>query len=275
MLAGECYNCLDPDLEAERQRTRKLLRLHNLAEAMPERRAILEQLLGQIGQNSSIEAPFYCSYGQNIHLGDHVFLNVLCTILDCNEVRVGDHVMIGPAVQIYTAAHVLEAEARNEGWEVAKPILIEDNVWIGGGAILLPGVRIGRGAVVGAGAVVSRSVPASTVVAGNPARVIREIEPQAAGRTQLEALQVRRSRLLEQDALGRTPLFYAAEQGLEEKVREMIFSFSGTGLSLARLKLIAIKDHSGLTAADVAEQNGHEEIASLLRSEQVRMEYYE
>ncbi len=84
--------------------------------------------------------------------------------------------MIGPAVQIYTAAHVLEAEARNQGWEVAKPIKIEDNVWIGGGAILLPGVRVGRNAVVGAGAVVTRNVPANTVVAGNPARVIREIE---------------------------------------------------------------------------------------------------
>jgi len=91
-------------------------------------------------------------------------------------VRIGDHVMVGPAVQIYTAAHTLEAETRIQGWEVAKPIAIEDNVWLGGGAILLPGVRIGRNAVVGAGAVVSRSVPANTIVAGNPARVIREID---------------------------------------------------------------------------------------------------
>jgi maltose O-acetyltransferase len=135
-------------------------------------------LLGQIGQNSVIEPPFYCSYGQNIHIGDHVFLNVLCTILDCNTVHIGHHVMIGPAVQIYTATHHLQAEARIQGWEVAKPIAIEDNVWIGGGAILLPGVRIGRNAVVGAGAVVTRSVPADTIVAGNPARVTREIEQQ-------------------------------------------------------------------------------------------------
>jgi maltose O-acetyltransferase len=178
MLAGERYNCLDPDLEAERQETKELLRLYNLTEAVPERQTILQQLLGQIGQNSIIESPFYCSYGQNIYVGDHVYLNVLCTILDCNEVHIGHRVMIGPVVQIYTAAHLLQAEARIRGWEVAKPIVIEDNVWLGGGAIVLPGVKIGRNAVVGAGAVFSRSVPANTVVAGNPAKVIREIEQQ-------------------------------------------------------------------------------------------------
>jgi maltose O-acetyltransferase len=176
MLAGDSYNCLDPDLEAERQKTKELLRLYNLTEAMPERQTILQQLLGQIGQDSIIEPPFYCSYGQNTHIGDHVYLNSLCTILDNNQVHIGHHVMIVPVVQIYTAAHHLLAETRIQGWEVAKPIVIEDNVWIGGGAILLPGVRIGRNAVVGAGAVVPRSVPANTVVAGNPARVIREIE---------------------------------------------------------------------------------------------------
>jgi len=176
MLAGETYNCLDPDLEAIRQKTKELMRLHNKTESMPERQAILEQLLGHIGQKSIIEPPFYCAYGQNTYIGDYVFLNHLCTILDCNEVRIGDHVMVGPAVQIYTAAHTLEAETRIQGWEIAKPIAIEDNVWLGGGAILLPGVRIGRNAVVGAGAVVSRSVPANAIVAGNPARVIREID---------------------------------------------------------------------------------------------------
>ena len=178
MLAGESYNCLDPELETERQKAKAFLHLYNLTEARPERQAILQQLLGQIGQNSTIEPPFYCSYGKNIHISDHVFLNVLCTILDCNEVQIGYHVMIGPAVQIYTAAHDLQAETRIQGWETAKPIVIEENVWIGGGAILLPGVRIGRNAVVGAGAVVSRSVPANTVVAGNPARVIREIKQE-------------------------------------------------------------------------------------------------
>jgi maltose O-acetyltransferase len=176
MLAGETYNCLDPDLEIERQRAKALLRRYNLTEDEPERQTILRQLLGEIGQDSIIWPPFYCVYGRNIHIGDHVFLNVMCTILDCNEVHIGNHVMIGPSVQIYTPAHHLQSEPRNQGLEVAKPIVIEDNVWIGGGAILLPGLTIGRNAVVGAGAVVSRNVPANTVVAGNPARVIREIE---------------------------------------------------------------------------------------------------
>jgi maltose O-acetyltransferase len=176
MLAGEIYNCLDPALTAERQKTKELLRLYNLTSAAPERQAILQQLLGHVGQNLIIEPPFYCAYGQNIHIGDHVYMNVNCTILDTNEVHIGHHVMVGPTVQIYTAAHLLQAEPRNQGLEVGKPVMIEDNVWIGGGAILLPGVRIGQNAVVGAGAVVSRSVLANTVVAGNPARVIREIE---------------------------------------------------------------------------------------------------
>jgi len=179
MLAGERYNCLDPGLETERQKAKELLRLYNRTEAAPEQQTILQQLLGQIGRNSLIEPPFYCSYGQNIYVGDHVFLNVLCTILDCNEVHIGHHVMIGPAVQIYTAAHDLQAESRVQGWEVAKPIVIEDNVWIGGGAILLPGVRIGRNAVVGAGTVVRRRVPANAIVAGNPATVIRKIRQDA------------------------------------------------------------------------------------------------
>ena len=176
MLAGEPYNCLDPDLEAERQKTKGLLRRFNLAEAATDRQLILRQLLAQLGRESIIEPPFYCSYGRNTTVGDHVYLNCSCVILDNNEVHIGNHVMAGPCVQIYTAAHLLQAEARIRGWEVAKPIVIEENVWLGGGAILLPGVTVGRNAVVGAGAVVSRSVPPDTVVAGNPARVIREID---------------------------------------------------------------------------------------------------
>lgn len=176
MLAGERYNILDPDLEAERQKAKAFLRRFNQTESESEQQTILQEMLGAIGQNSIIWPPYYCSYGKNTYLGDHVFLNYMCTILDNNEVRIGNHVMIGPAVQIYTAAHPLQAEPRNQGWEVAKSIVIEDNVWIGGGAILLPGVRIGMNSVVGAGAVVTRSVPVNTVVAGNPARVIRNIE---------------------------------------------------------------------------------------------------
>ena len=175
MLAGESYNMLDSDLVAEREKVMERLRLYNRTETVGERRSMLERLLGDVGQESMIQPPFYCTYGRNIHLGDHVYLNFMCTILDNNEVRIGNHVMVGPLVQIYTAAHPLDPGARNAGWEVAKPIVIEDNVWVGGGAIILPGVTIGRNAVVGAGAVVSRDVPSSTVVVGSPARVIREL----------------------------------------------------------------------------------------------------
>lgn len=136
----------------------------------------LRPLLGHVGEDSLIEPPFFCSYGRNTYLGDHVYLNASCTVLDNNDVSIGDHVMVGPSVQIDTAAHVLQAEGRNRGDEIAKPIRIEDNVWIGGGAILLPGIHIDRNAVVGAGAVVSRDVEANTVVAGNPARVIRVVD---------------------------------------------------------------------------------------------------
>jgi maltose O-acetyltransferase len=176
MLGGETYNCIDPGLISIRQKAKELFGRFNQTEDIPERQAILQQLFGKFGENSIVEPPFYCSYGQNTYVGDHVYLNFMCTILDNNEVQIGDHVMIGPVVQIYTAAHLLKAEPRVQGLEVAKPIVIEDNVWIGGGAILLPGVKIGRNAVVGAGAVVTRSVPQNTVVAGNPAKVIREIE---------------------------------------------------------------------------------------------------
>jgi maltose O-acetyltransferase len=176
MLAGESYDIFDPELVARRQRVKELLRRFNREEAEPRRLSLLQQLLGEVGRESIIEPPFYCSYGENTYLGDHVFLNSLCTILDNNEVRIGNHVMLGPVVQIYTAIHPLQAAVRNQGWETTKPVTVEEGVWVAGGAILLPGVTIGRHAVVGAGAVVVESVPANTVVAGNPARVIREIE---------------------------------------------------------------------------------------------------
>jgi maltose O-acetyltransferase len=176
MLAGEPYNMFDPDLEAVRRRTRELVFRFNHAATMPERRVVLELLFGGVGEQSMIEPPFHCSYGENTYIGDYTYLNAFCTILDNNEVRIGNHVMIGPAVQIYTAAHLLQADARIAGWEVTKPIVIEDNVWIGGRAVVLPDVTIGCDAVVGAGAVVTRDVPPSTIVVGNPATVKREID---------------------------------------------------------------------------------------------------
>ncbi len=176
MLAGEPYNMLDPGLEAVRRTTRDLVYRFNHAATMSERRVISERLFGRIGEQSMVEPPFHCSYGENTYIGDHVYLNAFGTILDNNEVRIGNHVMIGPAVQIYTAAHLLQAEARIAGWEVTKPVVIEDNVWIGGSAVVLPGVTVGSNAVVGAGAVVTRDVPPGVVVVGNPASVVREID---------------------------------------------------------------------------------------------------
>ncbi len=178
MLAGESYNLFDPALEVDRQAAKKFVRQYNRAESTPEREAILHQMLGCIGPHSIIEPPFYCTYGKNTYLGDYVYLNHSCTIIDNNDVRIGDHVMVGPCVQIYTAAHPLQAEPRIQGWEIARSIIIEDNVWVGGAAVLLPGVKIGRNAVVGAGAVVTRDVQPNTVVVGNPARVIKEIRQE-------------------------------------------------------------------------------------------------
>lgn len=177
MLSGETYNILDPDLIAERDRAKELLRAYNVTPSAEERAFILRQLLGEMGDATLIEPPFHCTYGKNTRIGAHSYLNFSCVVLDNNAVTIGHHVMIGPAVQIYTAAHPLQAELRIQGWEVAKPVVIGDNVWVGGAAIILPGVTIGRNAVVGAGAVVTRSVPADVVVAGNPARLIRKITP--------------------------------------------------------------------------------------------------
>lgn len=175
MLAGEVYNCLDAALEAERLLVKAQLRAFNSAAEAAEQQAILQTILGRMGQHVVVEPPFYCSYGRHIFIGDHSYLNFGCTILDNNEVWIGRHVMIGPSVQIYTAMHALSTTARNKGLEMAKKIVIKDNVWIGGGAIILPGVVIEENAVIGAGAVVTRNVAAHTVVAGNPARVIRNL----------------------------------------------------------------------------------------------------
>lgn len=176
MLAGEIYSCLDAELEVDRQQAKKLIWAYNHTKDESEREAILPQLFGGVGENLIIWPPYYCSYGRNTYFGDYVFINYNCTILDNIEVRIGNHVMFGPSVSIYTAAHALQAEDRIKGLEVAKPVTIEDNVWLGGGVIVLPGVQIGKNAVVGAGAVVSRDIPANMIAVGNPARVLREIE---------------------------------------------------------------------------------------------------
>lgn len=179
MLAGLLYDATDPLLTAERQKARLLFqRINALAEnRKAERDDLFYQLIGEAGEGLWIEPPFFCDYGYNIKLGDKVFMNFNCIILDVMEVKMGNRVMLGPNVQIYTATHPLNAEERASGLEYAKSIIIGDDVWIGGGAIINPGVNIGNGVVVGAGAVVTKDIPDNVFIGGNPARVIKVIEP--------------------------------------------------------------------------------------------------
>jgi maltose O-acetyltransferase len=176
MLAGEPYDPLDPELVRLRAQARELcLDLNATREHQAdERRRLLLELLGSGGDTAWIQPPFFCDYGRHIHLGHRVFFNFNCVVLDVCEVRIGDYTMFGPAVQIYTATHPLDPIERR-GKEFARPITIGGDVWVGGGAILCPGVRVGDRAVIGAGSVVTRDIPEGVFAAGNPCRVIRPI----------------------------------------------------------------------------------------------------
>ncbi|MEO6810569.1 MAG: sugar O-acetyltransferase [Isosphaeraceae bacterium] len=176
MLAGELYDPFDPELCALRDRARDLCQsLNATGEAdQAERRRITHALFGTGGETVWMQPPFFCDYGAHILLGERVFFNFNCIVLDVCPVRIGDFTLFGPAVQIYTATHPLNAELRRMQ-EFAKPIEIGSDVWVGGGAILCPGVRIGSKSVIGAGSVVTRDVPDGVFAAGNPCRVIREI----------------------------------------------------------------------------------------------------
>jgi maltose O-acetyltransferase len=171
MLAGELYRP-DAELAADQAAAKAWMARYSAAMASPvsERHALLCERLGHVGKDAVIRPPFFCDYGYNIRLGDGVFLNFNCVILDVVEVSIGDRTQIGPAVQIYAADHPRDAETRRAGLEFGRPVRIGSDVWIGGGAILLPGVTIGNGAVIGAGSVVTRDVAAGATVAGNPAR---------------------------------------------------------------------------------------------------------
>lgn len=181
MLAGELYNAADLQLVAERRRCRLLLKQLNDStdEQVELRRDLLRQLIGLQGPGLWIEPPFYCDYGSNISVGAGVYFNFDCVILDVASVTIGDDVLCGPKVQIYTATHPMAWEERAAGLEFAKPIAIGSHVWIGGGAILCPGVTIGDRSVIGAGCVVTRDVPPDVFFAGNPGRVIRSLDPAA------------------------------------------------------------------------------------------------
>jgi maltose O-acetyltransferase len=176
MLAGELYDALDPELTSARERARDLCQTLNATRErdQDERRRILTQLFGKGGESVWMQPPFFCDYGSNIELGERVFFNFNCLVLDVCRVRIGDFTMFGPAVQIYTPLHPLNAELRRRQ-EYGKPVEIGSDVWVGGGAVILPGVRIGSRAVIGAGSIVTRDVPDNVFAAGNPCRVIREI----------------------------------------------------------------------------------------------------
>lgn len=173
MLAGELYRPSDPELQAEMAATQAWLSEFNAAAAsVAERRELLKTSLGHVGEHVEVRPPFFCDYGFNIRIGDRVFLNFNCVILDVVAVTIGEGAQIGPAVQIYTADHPRDGARRRLGLEFGRPVTIGRNAWIGGGAIILPGVTIGEDAVVGAGAVVTRDVARGATVAGNPARSI-------------------------------------------------------------------------------------------------------
>jgi maltose O-acetyltransferase len=176
MLAGELYDPLDAELVAGRERARDLCQLLNATREGEgdERRRILKDLFGTGGDTVWMQPPFYCDYGSNIELGERVFFNFNCVVLDVCPIRIGSYTLFGPAVQIYTPLHPLNAELRRKE-EYGKPIDIGSDVWVGGGAIILPGVQIGSRTVIGAGSIVTRSIPEGVFAAGNPCRVIREI----------------------------------------------------------------------------------------------------
>ena len=173
MLAGDLYDAGDAEIQADLAATREWLVRYNasLGDTSEARRALLVERFAAVGRGTGIRPPFHCDYGFNIRLGEGVFLNFNCVILDVVEVTIGDKTQIAPGVQILTADHPRSPEVRASGLEFGRPIHIGRNVWIGGGAIILPGVTIGDDALVGAGSVVTRDVPAGATVVGNPARV--------------------------------------------------------------------------------------------------------
>ena len=176
MLAGELYDALDSELVRAREQARDLCQSLNTTREREQetRRQILIELLGSGGDSVWMQPPFYCDYGSNIYLGERVYFNFNCVVLDVCEVRIGDFTFFGPAVQIYTGTHPMNAKHRRTQ-ELGKPVSIGSDVWVGGGAIICPGVTIGSKTVIGAGSVVTKDIPENVLAAGNPCRIIREI----------------------------------------------------------------------------------------------------
>ncbi|WP_207937649.1 sugar O-acetyltransferase [Pseudomonas sp. 51_B] len=180
MLTGQLYHAGCPELQAEQIASKHWMHRYNNSVELPNeaRNDLLAEHLGHVGEGTVIRPPFYCDYGYNISIGRNTFMNFNCVILDVVPVRIGDDCQIGPNVQIYAADHPLDPEVRRSGLESGRPVTIGNNVWIGGAAIVLPGVTIGDNAIVGAGSVVTRDVPAGATVVGNPARVCQPVQGQ-------------------------------------------------------------------------------------------------
>jgi maltose O-acetyltransferase len=178
MLAGDLYIADDPEIGEQSAAALDLMAAYNATSVRqgPLRRQLLEQLLGAIGEGTEIRPPLYVDYGTHLRIGARCFANFGLVALDVAAITIGDDVQIGPNVQLLTPTHPVEPEPRREKWEAAQPIVIRDNVWLGGGAIVLPGVTIGDNTVVGAGSVVTRDLPADVVAVGNPARVVRTLD---------------------------------------------------------------------------------------------------
>ncbi len=177
MLAGDLYHAADTELLTERRHAQQILVRYNAApdDGQMLRTDLLRDFLGAVGEGTVVLPTFTCDYGYNISLGRNVFINYHCIFLDCAPIAIGDDVQIGPAVQLYTAQHPLDAKVRRSGLESASPIRIGKDVWIGGGVVVLPGVTIGDRSIVGAGSVVVHHVPPDSLVVGNPARIVRTL----------------------------------------------------------------------------------------------------
>lgn len=178
MINGERYDPSDNELVKDRERARRITRMFNqtLETEIDKRKELLKELFGSTGDDLFIEPSFRCDYGYNIRVGEHFFANFNCVILDICEVRIGDNCFIAPGVHIYTATHPLDPLERNSGVEFGKPVTIGDNVWIGGRAVINPGVKIGNNVVIASGAVVTKDIPDHVVVGGNPAAIIKNID---------------------------------------------------------------------------------------------------
>lgn len=178
MLAGELYNALDAELTEDRTNTRLLIKELNDSKEnqIEERNRILKRLVPNAGKDLWLQPPFFCDYGYNIIAGDKVFFNFNCVILDVAQVTIGSRTLFGPNVQIYTATHPMDYQERAIGLEYAKPIIIGEDVWVGGSVVICPGVTIGDRSVIGAGSVVTKDIPADVFAAGNPCKVIRALK---------------------------------------------------------------------------------------------------